>query len=529
MWDPGFVSWMGQTAKAGDYADIIAMTLPNPRIDFYQSSDYDVIQERVTRYANSLVSDLGFYPVDIDMPILSQMQIYSFAVLFLGLLMDIVIFMFIIISILLIYSLLMISVETKTFEIGVLRMVGLSKNGLLYMILLQAIMFVLPSVVFGFAMSFLALWAIYTQVLGSNLGFDLKPVPSLGAVLNALAVGILIPVLSSIAPIMSARSKSLSEALDYMHSKTQAVFIKILQTRKKDIGALVAFGIIAVAYGICVYYFLPLSMLSMNFSMILRIFFMILLGMLTGLTLLSLNLQRVLEYVLTYVLLFWTSKTMKVLILKNLTAHKLRNRLTSIIYSITIGFVILCIVSYQLEVKSARLLTQKEKGADFQVDAGNEGGVIYPLDVEPILAEYEDKIAAFGFITHPIKNLTNPIIEEQILSDYSGIYEVGAGLYGVTPGLYDAAFEEFVGVTKQNKSTGLGLTEQLYTARGSQSAAISDYVVDQLGIDLNDNHDTFKLTIKSTDWNVYFLMRVMFSSHLAPGFEMTNRVSGGED
>jgi hypothetical protein len=45
-----------------------------------------------------------------------------------------------------------------------------------------------------------------------------------------------------------------------------------------------------VAYGLGIYYFLPLSMLSFNFSLILRIFFLILLGMLFGLTLLSLNL-----------------------------------------------------------------------------------------------------------------------------------------------------------------------------------------------------------------------------------------------
>ena len=43
-----------------------------------------------------------------------------------GLIFDIIILLFVIISVLLIYSLLMISVETKTFEIGVMRMVGLA-------------------------------------------------------------------------------------------------------------------------------------------------------------------------------------------------------------------------------------------------------------------------------------------------------------------------------------------------------------------------------------------------------------------
>jgi hypothetical protein len=65
----------------------------------------------------------------------------------------------------------------------------------------------------------------------------------------------------------------------------------------------VIFGVITVVYGLAIYYFLPLSMLSLNFKLILRIFFMILLGMLFGLTLLSFNLQRILEIALTHTLL----------------------------------------------------------------------------------------------------------------------------------------------------------------------------------------------------------------------------------
>lgn len=40
------------------------------------------------------------------------------------------------IAILLIYSLLLIRLESKTFEIGIMRMVGMSKSGLVLMIFL---------------------------------------------------------------------------------------------------------------------------------------------------------------------------------------------------------------------------------------------------------------------------------------------------------------------------------------------------------------------------------------------------------
>lgn len=79
---------------------------------------------------------LGFYPIKIDMPVLGSMQNFGNAILMLGLIFDIIIMLFIILSVLLIYSLLMISVESKTFEFGVMRMVGLSKSGIVSMIVI---------------------------------------------------------------------------------------------------------------------------------------------------------------------------------------------------------------------------------------------------------------------------------------------------------------------------------------------------------------------------------------------------------
>jgi ABC-type antimicrobial peptide transport system permease subunit len=70
------------------------------------------------------------------MDVLKRMQSYSNAILMLGLIFDIIILLFIILSVLLIYSLLMINVESKTFEFGVMRMVGLSKTGIINMVLL---------------------------------------------------------------------------------------------------------------------------------------------------------------------------------------------------------------------------------------------------------------------------------------------------------------------------------------------------------------------------------------------------------
>ena len=109
--------------------------------------------------------------------------------------------LFVVISILLIYSLLMISVETKTFENGVLRLVGATKLNCIIMILIQSFLFVLPSVIFGYILSIPTLAVIYSILFKNNSEIHISPVPSAGATLQALFLGLLIPIISSILPI----------------------------------------------------------------------------------------------------------------------------------------------------------------------------------------------------------------------------------------------------------------------------------------------------------------------------------------
>ena len=115
-------------------SDYMILALPQPRIEWYQNSDYAEVQRKVTGYANQLVEDLGFYKIELELDLLNGLEIFSRATMFLSLVFDVVTFLFIVLSVLLIYSLLMISVESKTFEFGVMRMQGLSKSGIVAII-----------------------------------------------------------------------------------------------------------------------------------------------------------------------------------------------------------------------------------------------------------------------------------------------------------------------------------------------------------------------------------------------------------
>jgi hypothetical protein len=331
-----------------ELTDFMMFTLPSPRVSYYENSDFFQIQKAVTSHANDIIEDLGFFPIAMKMGLLNQMEFYSTAILFLGLIFDIIVLLFVVLSVLLIYSLLLISVESKTFEFGVMRMVGLSKSGIISMILIQSLMFVLPSVLISFIACFPTLVYLYSLLFSDDMGIDKTPVPNTSAIIQGLIIGIVIPLLSSIIPIQAALSKNLNESLDIQRSKTKAMYVKILDKKHQNMSSYIVFGVIAVAYGLSIYYFLPLAMLSMNFALILKIFFFILIGMLFGLSLLAFNLQRFLEIILTKVFLFFEKASMKQMVTKNLTAHRMRNKMTSIIYSIALGFIIFLIVSYNL-------------------------------------------------------------------------------------------------------------------------------------------------------------------------------------
>ena len=114
---------------------MVVSNMPRPRYETYEKSDFQTIQDNVLHYLYPMTRHLGLYNTGTNLDLLFHMQTYSFAVLFIGLIFDVLLLVFIVVACLLIYSLLLISVETKTFEIGVMRLVGLTKLGFTGMIL----------------------------------------------------------------------------------------------------------------------------------------------------------------------------------------------------------------------------------------------------------------------------------------------------------------------------------------------------------------------------------------------------------
>ena len=120
-------------------------------------------------------------------------------------------------------------------------------------------------------------------------------------------LGLFIPAVSAIIPVRAAMAKSLADSLISGRSKLSGIIVSFTDNRNQSVAPFVLFGTLGLVYGATIYYLLPKAMLEMELNLILQIFFLILLGMLFGLTVLASNLQGLIGSILSSIVLFWES------------------------------------------------------------------------------------------------------------------------------------------------------------------------------------------------------------------------------
>ncbi|KAJ4463016.1 putative DUF214 family protein [Paratrimastix pyriformis] len=457
------------------FAQEVIFNIPPPRYRTYLDLNYDSLQDTVVEWSSSLLYRLGFNQVSVSMPVLRGMQSMSMFSMFLSLVLSIIITILVALSVLLIYSLLMISVDTRTFELGVLRMIGMRRTSVVGLLLTQSLAYSVPSWALGLIIAQLANVvrtpthpvhpstrppaagkrtavrlgpeASHCHGLPARHGFLMRFFARLATVevpwnLTGQSIGLatlvcpppppfptpsplslapshkpfVISTAASVFPIRSALTKNLHDSLDVTHSKTSAVLVTIERAEDSSVPwtLFVTGGLLSVI-GAGVYYFFPLSLVSNNFQLLLYLFFGMLMGMILGLVMLSLNFEHLLERGVRRLaqpptslaslassppthpgaapdrppsaflpvcvragaglqvvgfFLFWEKRALRDLAVKNLVAHRLRNRKTTLMYAISIGFIIFISVTAKLNIESFKFNTIKQHGVRMKCQAG---------------------------------------------------------------------------------------------------------------------------------------------------------------
>jgi hypothetical protein len=243
---------------------------------------------------------------------------------------------------------LMVAVETRTFEFGIFRMVGMTRKGLICVVLVQAMFFSIPAWIFGIITA-QAVISILSTILYHFTKVSVDPILSFSSFFYGTLFGILCPMVSCIYPIRVALSKNLRDSLDTRRAKAKAVVISIERNDSSSTFniSMVGLGVVLVTFGVLLYYFFPKSIIDDNITLLFNIFLVVLVGLMLGLVMLSFNVQPIIEsflglFILRLCFKRIESKCMYPIVRKNLTMHRARNRKTAMTYAVRFQILFFC-------------------------------------------------------------------------------------------------------------------------------------------------------------------------------------------
>ena len=433
----------------------IFFKLPH-RIKYFLTLNYNVIQRQFAVHASNIVFFLGYTQIDVATPIESQFFDLRYGALFFQLILDVILMTLCVFSFMLLYSLLIISVETRTFELGILRMIGMNRKSLIKLLLHQSLFFSLPSWICGLLLSEFAIFWLLTH-FSDVIGYKIHPFVSNNGLIRATAVGLLVPLISSILPIKNALSKNLSNN----NTQRKAEKINLVRSEQSEMSkSALIIGTFCVVFGFCVYYIFPLALITQRLSLLLAMLFVLMISMLVGLLLLSFSIQHLVERALIFLFFAWFEKRhIRHIILKNMQSHKHRNKKTALMYSASLGFVIMISVVYRVQIGSIGLTMLAHHGGKLFVKFSRSQHWRY----EEMEHQFADTISDVTYRWMKSTHFGSTEVESFHFSKIIGT-KVGASI--VSPDYMNVAERELF------SSFANTVSEELYSAKGSQAVIV---------------------------------------------------------
>ena len=507
--------------KASDYGNTLIVNFPKNRLNYYTEDDYDNLLDKGVRYMNKVVQKMGtlqYYKV--TMPLIKTMNKYKYGTTLLNLILNIILLGIFGLSLILIHSLLLITTETNAFEFGVLRLVGNSKKNIILLIIFQCICFSLPAFIVALGFSFLFL-NIINNVIKQELNTDLNISITLDSFFLAFFLNFLAPIIAAIFPIRNILKKNIATSLNTMLNKTQGVKVEVISLQKKEFTSLIIFGLLTFIYGASIYYFLPLSLISMNFGMIGAIFLWILFGILLGFVLLSRNIENLLQKILTYILLFFTKSYTKLLIMKNLAAHRLKNKKSSLMFSLSVGIFIMASVGFDIILQSTKNMLLMLNGSEILIFT--EDDYFYPENMVTSmkLLYKENLIESFSLFTVDLNSLC--LQSKFYITNYGKTVNSLQNILAVNSAYFSATTSHDLKIYQQNNSyKDFTPSEQLYLSDFRGKIGISAI----LNYEFNANIESkIFLKIKKENNEMQFLSQPAFILDSAGGLSMNSQPS----
>ncbi len=213
--------------------------------------------------------------------------------------------------------------------------------------------------------------------------------------------------------------------------------------------------------------------------------------------------------------------------LKNLTAHRLRNQKTSLMYALSLSFTIMIISAYTMQLRASVLQELKNRGTYLRIGSSADN---VPLDWDSVRAAinaHPEVVKDYSVASFPPTRMDNNEVSGTTMSDDSRIATITIGLYAVSPHVFRPLLSDFLRVHSRTDSA-LSLGEQLYTARGSQSFGTGYFPIETTHVKQSWD-STVVVDIDNPDVRKYHLLHPLWTLDQAPYFSMGDRASTWQD
>ena len=202
--------------------------------------------------------------------------------------------------------------------------------------------FAIPGLSLGLITAYLlntlvAMFLFDSTVLYSS--YQLAP----SAIGLAFGLGIFIPLVSNVLPIMRALSKTLRDSLDIYHRTVNEILVTVVKLEKMGISlAQTLSALLLVVMGFVSYYLIPMAFIFSNIKLALAVINIILIIMIIGFVLLISLIEVPFEKLILNLMLciYRKDRNLKTIILKNMQGHYNRNWKTTLMYTIALAFLI---------------------------------------------------------------------------------------------------------------------------------------------------------------------------------------------
>ena len=446
----------------GNTQSLLSVVNYKHRVDAYLK-DLSAMNADLIKFTDTVALSIGLdYPATFTTPIAATLTITQYIRYFLDNIFYSVVALMVFLGVLLIFSLLLHDVDSKTYEYGMLRALGMRHRTLVQVLVTKALLFAVPGIMLGLMIAFLV------NIPVDGLISDYAAIPHSSAfyqspLLLSIAVGLIMPLVANIVPISRALSRTLRDSLDVYHHVVSEVTVRIIKLA--DLGLdlwQTALAVLMVVIGFVTFYVVPYSFIFVNYPLFLGILNGILLGMLLGLCIIAQAIQPIVERGVLRVMLSCWHRQLHTIVKKNLSGHRSRNGKTAQMFTICLAFIVFAGVMFSLQANSLIDNVKSLLAADINIQA-------LPNDLKNSLKELEmtdylerqkllrsqgvaDAIVDdYTFVPFPFHNLAYVrSVQFSSLPKFQGVRNY---VYGVSPNYLSVVYDQYYIVSEYAQAT----------------------------------------------------------------------------